>query len=208
MNPEKGRRSEENMKTTPLICAALSILITRAADRFNVVVCNMGNISATDISHAEADVAYVFQSIGLEIDWTDCGDLSHTTGSSHRFILRVRPHGTGASGGLIETMGMAYVTADAPHVYADVYMDGVQRFAESWNAPPKDVLGYAMAHELGHLLLGPRHAPTGLMSAQWTASDLYAMQHRALKFTVAERVSIRRELHGKAPGAALATRSK
>jgi hypothetical protein len=34
------------------------------------------------------------------------------------------------------------------------------------------ILGYVMAHEVGHLLLGPGHQPTGIMGARWNRDDL------------------------------------
>jgi hypothetical protein len=106
----------------------------------------------------------------------------------------------------VETMGMAYVSPEGRPTYADVYVDAVLKFAASHDATADDVLGYAIAHELGHLLLGPRHAPTGLMSGMWRADDVQAMRRRALHFTITERAAIHRDLLGRAAGPALARR--
>jgi len=45
------------------------------------------------------------------------------------------------------------------------------------------VLGHAMAHEIGHLLLPYGHSPTGLMRAEWEAKDLRLAANRQLNFT-------------------------
>jgi Zn-dependent peptidase ImmA (M78 family) len=38
---------------------------------------------------------------------------------------------------------------------ADAYYGAIAQFGNSHQADPAEVLGYVVAHELGHLLLGP-----------------------------------------------------
>jgi hypothetical protein len=51
-----------------------------------------------------------------------------------------------------------------------------------------------MAHELGHLLLGPGHVPGGIMRAGWKSGDLDAVRKRSLKFNPAQSARIREAL--------------
>ena len=45
------------------------------------------------------------------------------------------------------------------------------------------VLGYLIAHEVGHLLIGPGvHSPHGLMKGKWSSKDLEEMQRGQLLF--------------------------
>jgi hypothetical protein len=46
-----------------------------------------------------------------------------------------------------------------------------------------DTLGHVMAHEIGHLLLGPRHSPVGIMQEEWTREDLERAARDQLTFT-------------------------
>jgi hypothetical protein len=56
------------------------------------------------------------------------------------------------------------------------------------------LLGYIIAHELGHLLLGPGHAPSGIMRATWDMNDLEAIRQGRLKFSREECARIRKIL--------------
>jgi hypothetical protein len=58
-----------------------------------------------------------------------------------------------------------------------------------------DLLGLAMAHELGHLLLrSPVHSVTGIMRHQWTEKQLRDDDRGYLRFTAGEAESMRNEV--------------
>jgi hypothetical protein len=60
---------------------------------------------------------------------------------------------------------------------ATVYADRVTKLAALAGADPGRLLGRAMAHEIGHLLLGTtRHADRGLMRGVWTSVELHRDQ--------------------------------
>jgi hypothetical protein len=57
-------------------------------------------------------------------------------------------------------------------VHCGVFYDRVQQISRQ-TVNEGMVLGHAIAHELGHLLLGvDAHSPEGLMRAHWTSRDL------------------------------------
>jgi len=57
------------------------------------------------------------------------------------------------------------------------------------------ILGHLMAHEVGHLLLGPNsHSSKGVMSFPWARRTLTDMERGRLKFSGTEREAIHREL--------------
>ena len=76
---------------------------------------------------------------------------------------------------------LAYATLEeAPHVV--VLYD---RFNAHSVGPRSTsvLLGHVMAHEITHILQGiPRHSPTGLMKAHWSAGDLRRMMSTPLAF--------------------------
>lgn len=64
-------------------------------------------------------------------------------------------------------------------IHIRIFWDRVQAFPA-----PQKVLGYVMVHEITHILQGvPRHAPEGIMKAQWNGYDQSAMTARTLRFT-------------------------
>jgi hypothetical protein len=70
---------------------------------------------------------------------------------------------------------------------AGVLYDRVQQL-DSGRASDTILLGHAIAHELGHLLLGHgRHSVTGIMKADWDSRDLEAAGQGRLAFHSEER---------------------
>jgi hypothetical protein len=73
------------------------------------------------------------------------------------------------------SLGFSLVNAadgTAPYL-ATVYANLVVNVARAAGVDAWELLGRAMAHEIGHLLLATnRHAPTGLMRAAWSRAEL------------------------------------
>jgi hypothetical protein len=97
------------------------------------------------------------------------------------------------------TMGRATVGDDSR--LANVYLNRVKEFAGS-SDPRKagSILGYVMAHEIGHLLRDePTHEPTGIMKAHWTGMDAQEMFVGVVAFTSADAERIFRVMGTKSP---------
>jgi hypothetical protein len=74
------------MKSRLLISGLLSVGAAFAGEHMTVAVCNVGELPAQVVEHAEAEAAYVFRSRGVPIRWTNCGaDVDATE-------VRMRPH--------------------------------------------------------------------------------------------------------------------
>ena len=59
-----------------------------------------------------------------------------------------------------------------------------------------DALGFAVAHEVGHLLLGTNaHGAAGLMRAVWSRSELQRNDPADWLFTAGESLAMSRALH-------------
>ena len=75
---------------------------------------------------------------------------------------------------------------------ATIYVDRAARFAREWRAREGVVIGRAVAHELGHLLLGTgRHTDTGLMRAVWTPAANRPEVARDWSFTREDAAAMR-----------------
>ena len=56
------------------------------------------------------------------------------------------------------TFGVAFLSAEGKGVYCDVFYGSVEKLHKDSDVSIPPILGYVMAHEIGHLLLGT-HAP-------------------------------------------------
>ena len=194
------------MKNRLWISGLLSVVAAFAGEHMTVAVCNVGELPATVIEHAEAEAAYVFQSMGVEIRWTNCGAEVDATDARMRpdFIVRVRVGGHLPKAGAtsLEAMGRAFMNVDGSGNMADVYYGAIRELALLDPIAGADqVMGYTMAHELGHLLIGAGHRPNGLMRAALSKKELDALNRRHLKFNEAEQSAILHKLQSRAAGA-------
>ena len=77
-------------------------------------------------------------------------------------------------------------------VLATVYVDRVDWMAAQTGADRHELLGRAIAHELGHLLMATSaHAATGLMRPVWSLSEVRRQQTRDWSFAPKEIAAIR-----------------
>jgi hypothetical protein len=68
--------------------------------------------------------------------------------------------------------------------FANVFYNRVQQRTDAEKVSLAQVLGHAMAHELGHLLLGSNsHSSRGIMRGTWSAADIRLVAKGDLLFT-------------------------
>jgi hypothetical protein len=186
------------MNATVWICAVLSTMLMFAGERMNVSVCPVGRLNEKAVARAEAEAAALFHSIDVEIVWAKCedGPLGEEAEQQHWFTIRLRsdrPFGTPGPASH-DTLGEAFFSDDQTGYLAEVYYQPAQSLAARQQVEPAVLLGGVIAHELGHLLLGPEHGPSGIMRAAWDKRDLEAIRWRRLKFNPTESAQIRQVL--------------
>ena len=70
-------------------------------------------------------------------------------------------------------------------------VDRVDWLASTGKAVRAEVLGRAIAHEIGHQLLGSNdHTPRGLMRETWTAEELTRNRAEDWQFSTSQRVAL------------------
>ena len=75
---------------------------------------------------------------------------------------------------------------------ATIYVDRVAALAGAWHLDVRTLLGRAVAHEIGHLLLGTaNHARVGLMRAVWSQDALRREQPGDWVFTPRDAQTMR-----------------
>ena len=166
-----------------------------AGQTMNVAVCNVGQIPAAKVEHAEAEAAYVFQGMDIEIRWMECDAADK--GVRPDFIVRVQMGGKAVKAGPVslEAMGRAFMDEKGYGFMADAYFGAIRDLTVTYPFASGDqLLGYVISHELGHLLIGAGHRPNGIMRASLGKSELEELNRRHLKFNEWEQGMIRKSL--------------
>jgi hypothetical protein len=93
-----------------------------------------------------------------------------------------------------DVLGLAAVPAEGMGRIAYAIYKRIQQNASDDGASVTDLLGFVMAHEIGHLLLGRGWGSDGVMKNHWARRDLQRIDPLQLAFTDAEASQIRRTI--------------
>jgi len=179
------------------LCGVVFATLAFAGEPMNVSVCPMGRASARAVAGAEAEAAALFRGIDVDIVWKNCEEapIGQEAADRHWFTVRLRDDDPAVRSEVASTdmLGEAFFSDSGGYV-ADVYFGEIRTLASSKTIDPISLLAYVMAHELGHLLLGPDHSPNGIMRASWDNRDLDAIRMGLLQFGRAEIARIHKVL--------------
>lgn len=141
-----------------------------------VVLHDSASVAEPTLELAREFAAGVFHAAGIEIDGASEAASCAAGSSARAFCVQVllRPHHPQFEPGKVRTMGLA-LAADANRAVVSVYLDAVADVARRYGQPRGKVLGIALAHEIGHVLLPPpSHSTSGIMRSSW---DSDAIRH-------------------------------
>jgi hypothetical protein len=97
-------------------------------------------------------------------------------------------------------LGFAAVAPVGMGRIAYVIYDRVRSTATDAAMSEVDLLGFVMAHEIGHLLLpGDSHPGTGLMKGRWHVRDFRQLDVLTLAFSEVEATEIRQTIQNGSP---------
>ncbi len=154
-----------------------------------VSVFNDAGVSPSVLSRAQDRATFIMRRAGLFLVWLDCGTPGNrqtNTGCSAISFpehLSVRLVAT-ASTATEDTFGQTFQNTAGDGNYALVYFRVLASSNAAESVKTGELLGYVVAHELGHLLLGrDSHSATGLMTAVWGAAELQQASQGKLLFT-------------------------
>ncbi len=169
------------------IGALVAILCTAPAasmaQTVTVRTYNSYGVSGDDLTAARPFVDAVFARAGIELSWIDCWNRDQEVPEAaprcrqalkaSEVILRLQAANP-LPGKRYVSMGFALVniTEGVPFL-ATVFADLVRAVSRDAHLDFPLLLGRAIAHEIGHLLLDTnRHADHGLMRAGWSHVEL------------------------------------
>ena len=149
-------------------------------------VVNVSSASPATIVEAQHELDATYESIGVPLRWSD------EPGS---ILIVVRDDEPGALRDAARpVLGVAIHTAQGS-LAAYVFYRRAAEQADRYGVPRAVVVGAAMAHEMGHLLLPtPRHADTGLMRGCWDYEEFVRAAQGRLRFSADEAASIRAQI--------------
>jgi len=172
-----------------------------ATARVTVSVYNDANVPAEAVASAEGAASRIFRHAGLEVKWIACessGDTSsnspdcrHAAFPTHLHV-RILPQSRNLAG---STLGISYLGADGVGCYSDIFFAPVAVLHSSSGQEVGAILGYVMAHEIAHLLLGTNsHSMVGIMKARWQEEDLRSARKGELLFTLTQSQTMRERI--------------
>ena len=173
-------------------------------------VFNYAHIDAGLLVRSEKVASAIFESVGVQILWSDCA-LSPAQARSYPacqsdmdaddLVLRILPRSMAAklpvSG---EPLGFAQPCPEGePACQLNVFYSTVDELAAKGYRADL-ILGHVIAHELAHALIGAGHSDSGILRGHWSRDDL---QHISwgllLNFTVHQSNQLRSAVFQRTP---------
>ena len=163
-------------------CAAPRAASAQALASREIIVrsYNAFGLTAVSMQRATAAVIGLLDQAGITAHWRDCrmphtpmarsSDACDDVLSSRELVIRI----VGTPRAITDPVVLGYSHVDpqtARGTLATVFADRVRALAPVLRVDEGTLLGRAIAHEIGHLLLGTRdHADAGLMRGFWSVS--------------------------------------
>jgi hypothetical protein len=155
--------------------AAAALLTTSsespAAERLVIRTYNTFGVAVEEMAMARAVAGVILNGAGLQAVWRDCSiDCADDLGSGDVLVRIV----AAPKAVVAESLGCAIVDLQREGgTLATVYGDRINVLAARTGVNAGTLLGRAIAHEIGHLLLGTAaHSTAGLMRALWSDREL------------------------------------
>ena len=171
--------------------------------RISVVVFDQAEVPGQTLSEAQARAGTILGKAGVDVKWIDCrrpanASVCAMVAESDRLFLTIVTEDKRQMFGE-DVLGRS-VPGDPSSrgVYARVFYGHIQTKAEQEGVNPAQLLGLAVAHEFGHLLLGPKaHSAEGIMRANWSHHDMDSGAKGQLRFTDRQALLIRADVQSR-----------
>jgi hypothetical protein len=164
--------------------------------RISVMVLNVAPVPAHTLSKAQKQAGEILGNVGVDVEWIDCqlsvnAPVCTAAAEADRLTLTIVTEDNPQMYGE-DVLGRSVVGNSNKGVYARVFYAHIQAMAERERVDTGALLGLAIAHEFGHLLIGPNaHSPQGIMRANWSHRDIELGIQGRLQFTAQQAPIIR-----------------
>jgi hypothetical protein len=189
-----------------LLLALLSPLALNGEHRFLTVhVFNAAKVPEAELKRAVTVTSKVFDAAGVQLEWRHHGESDFLLRDNSP--LNAERIGKGVIVWLLPkdfsnhfswnpTAGSTFEAEPGrERNAAALFYDRVVQAARLAQSTRYAILGYLMAHEIGHMLLGANaHEPVGLMRGTWEISEFRSAERGDLFFFDAQASKIRAEV--------------
>ena len=158
-----------------------------------VLVYNYAKAPADTLHSAQRHAENIFHDAGVAFEWHECrvtfSKPQKDPYCSHGFrrtdlVLKILPQSRIQAFGVKEDVA-GFVPSGDKVCDAYFFYDRIRDMARSESADVAVLLGSIIAHEFGHLLMGPdSHSADGVMRAEWTYLSLAQISLRGMEFSV------------------------
>ncbi len=160
-------------------------LAEESRQEFTVLVYNYAQVSPQVVIEALDRAKSIFGHAGIEMAWLQRvpnQPIPPEKLDRVDYVARILPHARAALGR--SALGEALLCGAGQAVcFVNIFLDRVKEQARQGSLGLDQVLGHAIAHELGHLLLGSNsHFSIGLMKAKWQKEELQRIAKGDLLF--------------------------
>jgi len=207
-------RPRQLLNTCLLSTVAWTFAYGQAAANLEMTihVYDYAGIDPSELAEAEAFAARILREAGLRTQWSNCRLSPAATarrtcaaaagGVTHLYIRLLPEPMAGKLAASTKILGMSLPTSHGTFpVDAYVFAERVGVIAGQDRGPVSPLLGAAITHEVGHLLLaGNAHTVTGIMSAQWGPKEKKDALMGVLTFSRRQSEQIRADVSQRMSG--------
>jgi len=166
------------------------------------MVFDQADVPGHMLSEAQERAGTILGKAGVEVRWIDCHRPANASvcaiAEPDRLFLTIV---TEDNRQIFDedVLGRSVPGDGRSHgIYARVFYRHIQAKAEQERVNPAQLLGLAVAHEVGHLLLGPKaHSADGIMRANWSRRDIELGAKGQLRFTDQQALLIRADVQSR-----------
>lgn len=177
------------------------------AQHLNIHVYDLARDPSYTLEEVTQEAARVLATAGVDVVWqqppagspeahsTDqSANIAHGAGLNARGYLVARIVRASSPDFLPGALGYSLPDAQSG-AQVTIFYDRVEAVGLANDIGIATLLGHAMAHEIGHVLLGTtEHSPVGIMKAHWAKADYLRAAMGFLEFTSSERAAIQERL--------------
>lgn len=162
-----------------VVMSATSLHAGTFLGRVTIRVYGSDGIARETSELALQEAAFILAQARVDTEWRDCAHpAAHgacaTPVDGRELLVRLSRAPANEHSGRRRPLGYSLIdTVAGRGQLATIYLDRVEWLALQGGVARGVLLGRAIAHEVGHLMLGSQdHSEDGLMRALWTASEL------------------------------------
>jgi hypothetical protein len=180
-----------------------------SSPNLQVSVFNRAQVPGDKLMQAEVRAEKIMSHAGIRLTWLNCPVSATAPGNAglpspaiskscqaiqypEHVAITILDHPRNATA---DTFGQAFLNAQGTGSYIDVYYDRLSALRAEEPIAPAEILGYVIAHEIGHLELGAdSHSKTGLMRAHWDTKSLSDAAKGQLLFSASQIIAMQTTL--------------